>query len=407
MNITNLFRISLKALVSNKFRALLTMLGIIIGVAAVIAMLAIGQGSKKSIQDEISKMGSNMIMVQPGADMFMGGARMAASATQTMVIDDYEAIKSQSNYLSAISPMVNGNGQSIFGSKNWPVNMQGVNQDYLFIRKYSVKTGRVFTDREITTAAKVCLLGQTVVEELFGEGVNPIGKSIRYNKIPFEVIGVLNEKGENGMGQDQDDVLLAPYTTVQKRVVAITYLHGIYCSTTTEDVTQKAKAELENVLRTRHQIREGDNDDFNVRSQQEMLAMFSSTSTIMTILLAVIAGISLIVGGIGIMNIMYVSVTERTREIGLRMAVGARGIDILTQFLIEAVMISVVGGIIGAALGIGSSFIIKNILNWPIVITTYSIVLSFAVCTFTGVFFGWYPAKKAAGLDPIDAIRYE
>lgn len=407
MNITNLFRISLKALVSNKFRALLTMLGIIIGVAAVIAMLAIGQGSKKSIQDEISKMGSNMIMVQPGADMFMGGARMAASATQTMVIEDYEAIKAQSTYLSAISPMVNGNGQSIYGSKNWPVNMQGVNQDYLFIRKYSVKTGRVFTDREITTAAKVCLLGQTVVDELFGEGVNPVGKSIRYNKIPFEVIGVLSEKGENGMGQDQDDVLLAPYTTVQKRVVAITYLNGIYCSTTTEEVTQKAKAELENVLRARHQIREGDDDDFNVRSQQEMLAMFSSTSTIMTILLAVIAGISLVVGGIGIMNIMYVSVTERTREIGLRMAVGARGIDILTQFLIEAVMISVVGGIIGAALGIGSSFIIKNILNWPIVITTYSIVLSFAVCTFTGVFFGWYPAKKAAGLDPIDAIRYE
>ena len=407
MNITNLFRISLKALVSNKFRALLTMLGIIIGVAAVIAMLAIGQGSKKSIQDEISKMGSNMIMVQPGADMFMGGARMAASATQTMVIEDYEAIKAQSTYLSAISPMVNGNGQSIYGSQNWPVSMQGVNQDYLFIRKFSVKTGRVFTDREITTAAKVCLLGQTVVDELFGEGVNPVGKSIRYNKIPFEVIGVLSEKGENGMGQDQDDVLLAPYTTVQKRVVAITYLNGIYCSATTEEVTQKAKAELENVLRARHQIREGDDDDFNVRSQQEMLAMFSSTSTIMTILLAVIAGISLVVGGIGIMNIMYVSVTERTREIGLRMAVGARGIDILTQFLIEAVMISVVGGIIGAALGIGSSFIIKNILNWPIVITTYSIVLSFAVCTFTGVFFGWYPAKKAAGLDPIDAIRYE
>lgn len=407
MNITNLFRISLKALVSNKLRALLTMLGIIIGVAAVIAMLAIGQGSKKSIQDEISKMGSNMIMIQPGADMFMGGARMAASATQTMVIEDYEAIKAQNNYLSAISPMVNGNGQSIYGSNNWPVNMQGVNQDYLFIRKYSVKSGRVFTEREITTAAKVCLLGQTVVKELFGEGVDPVGKSIRYNKIPFEVIGVLNEKGENGMGQDQDDVLLAPYTTVQKRVVAITYLNGIYCSTTTEEVTQKAKTELENVLRARHQIREGDDDDFNVRSQQEMLAMFSSTSTIMTILLAVIAGISLIVGGIGIMNIMYVSVTERTREIGLRMAVGARGIDILTQFLIEAVMISVVGGIIGAAFGIGSSFIIKNLLNWPIVITTYSIVLSFAVCTFTGVFFGWYPAKKAAGLDPIDAIRYE
>jgi putative ABC transport system permease protein len=407
MNITNLFRISLKALSSNKFRALLTMLGIIIGVAAVIAMLAIGQGSKKSIQDEISKMGSNMMMAQPGADMFQGGARMAASATKTMVIEDYNAIKAQSNYLSAISPLVNANGQSIYGSKNWPVGMQGVNQDYIAIRKYGIQNGRIFTDREIATSAKVCLLGQTVVDELFGEGADPVGKSIRYNKIPFEVIGVLTEKGENGMGQDQDDVLLAPYTTVQKRVVAITYLNGIYCSTINEDVTQKAKAELENILRVQHKIKEGEADDFNVRSQQEMLTMFSSTSTVMTILLAVIAGISLIVGGIGIMNIMFVSVTERTREIGLRMAVGARGLDIMTQFLIEAIMISMVGGVIGVALGIGSSYIIKNMLNWPIVITSTSIVLSFAVCTFTGVFFGWYPAKKAAGLDPIDAIRYE
>jgi len=407
MNITNLFRISLKALSSNKFRALLTMLGIIIGVAAVIAMLAIGQGSKKSIQDEISKMGSNMIMVQPGADMFQGGARMDPASAQSLVLGDYEAIRDQSTYLSAVSPMVSANGQSIYGANNWPVGMQGVNQEYLTIRKYGLQSGRIFTDREIASAAKVCLLGQTVVNELFGEGTDPIGKSIRYNKIPFEVIGVLTEKGENGMGQDQDDVLLAPYTTVQKRVAAITYLNGIYCSATNEDVSTKAKTELENMLRTRHHIKEGGNDDFHVRSQQEMLTMFSSTSTVMTILLAVIAGISLIVGGIGIMNIMFVSVTERTREIGLRMAVGARGLDIMTQFLIEAIMISMVGGVIGVALGAGSSFIIKDALNWPIVIKTSSIVLSFAVCTFTGVFFGWYPAKKAANLDPIDAIRYE
>jgi putative ABC transport system permease protein len=407
MNITNLFRISLKALSSNKFRSLLTMLGIIIGVAAVIAMLAIGQGSKKSIQDEISKMGSNMLMVQPGADMFQGGARMAPSATQTMVLGDYEAIRKECPDLAAISPMVNANGQSIYGSNNWPVSMQGVNEEYLQIRKFGVKTGRMFTEREILTSAKVCLLGQTVVDELFGKGVNPIGSSIRYNKIPFEVIGVLTEKGENGMGQDQDDILLAPYTTVQKRVVAITYLNGIYCSATSEEVADKAETEVLKVMRTRHHIKDGDDDDFHVRSQKEMLTMFSSTSTVMTILLAVIAGISLIVGGIGIMNIMFVSVTERTREIGLRMAVGARGLDIMTQFLIEAIMISMVGGVIGVALGIGSSFIIRDVLNWPIVITTYSIVLSFAVCTFTGVFFGWYPAKKAASLDPIDAIRYE
>jgi putative ABC transport system permease protein len=407
MNITNLFRISTKALVSNKFRALLTMLGIIIGVAAVIAMLAIGQGSKQSIQDEISKMGSNMLMVQPGADMFQGGARMSASTAQTLVMDDFEALRAQCSDLSAISPMVNASGQSIYGSNNWPVSMQGVNTEYLSIRKYGIKSGRMFTEREISTSAKVCLLGQTVVEELFGAGVDPVGISIRYNKIPFKVIGVLTEKGENGMGQDQDDVLLAPYTTVQKRIVAITHLNGIYCSTTTEDVTQKAKTELENLLRMRHHIKDGEDDDFHVRSQQEMLTMFSSTSTVLTILLAVIAGISLIVGGIGIMNIMFVSVTERTQEIGLRMAVGARGLDILTQFLIEAIMISVVGGIIGVILGIGSSFIIHDVLNWPVIITSYSIILSFAVCTVTGIFFGWYPAKKAANLDPIDAIHYE
>ncbi|MBK7214054.1 MAG: ABC transporter permease [Bacteroidales bacterium] len=406
MNIINLFRISLKALYSNKFRALLTMLGIIIGVAAVIAMLAIGQGSKQSIQDEISKMGSNMLMIQPGADMFQG-ARMSASATQTMVLEDYEAIKANCTYLAAVSPMVNANGQAIYGSNNTPVGMQGVNEDFLHIRKFTINSGRMFSEREIAVSAKVCVLGQTVVEDLFGAGVDPVGKSIRYNKIPFEVIGVLSEKGENGMGQDQDNVILAPYTTVQKRIMAITYLQGIYTSTTNEEVTQKAKAEVEAIMRSQHNIKEGDSDDFNVRSQQEMLTMFSSTSTVMTILLAVIAGISLIVGGIGIMNIMFVSVTERTREIGLRMAVGARGRDILSQFLIEAVLISVLGGIIGVAIGVGSASIIRNTLHWPVVITSFSIVLSFAVCTFTGVFFGWYPAKKAANLDPIDAIRYE
>lgn len=407
MNVRNLFRISIKALYSNKFRALLTMLGIIIGVAAVIAMLAIGQGSKKSIQDEVSKMGSNLLMVQPGADMFQGGARMSQSSTQTLVLSDYEALRKQCTHLAAVSPMVSANGQSIYGSNNWPVGMQGVNEEYLQIRKYEVAAGRVFTEHEIAASAKVCLLGQTVVDELFGARADPVGKMIRYNKIPFEVIGVLSEKGENGMGQDQDDVLLAPYTTVMKRVVAIDYLNGIFCSATSEDAADEATSEVEELLRTRHHIGTGDDDDFHVRSQKEMLTMFSSTTQVMTVLLAVIAGISLIVGGIGIMNIMYVSVTERTREIGLRMAVGARGIDILTQFLIEAVMISVLGGVIGVALGVGSSFVIRDILKWPVVITSFSIILSFAVCTFTGVFFGWYPARKAAGLDPIDAIRYE
>lgn len=407
MNIRNLLRISVKALSSNKFRALLTMLGIIIGVAAVIAMLAIGQGSKQSIQDQISQMGSNMLMIQPGANMFQG-ARMSGTSTQTLVLADYNAIRNQCPDLSAVSPLVNASGQAINGANNWPVSMQGVNEEYLQIRKFEIKDGRVFTQREISTAAKVCLIGKTVVDNLFTDGSDPVGKSIRYNKIPFEVIGVLAEKGTNAMGQDQDNVLLAPYTTVQKRIMAITYLNGIYCSTTTQEVSQKAKTEVEAIMRAQHHLNpDGSQDDFNVRSQDELLTMFSSTSTILTVLLAVIAGISLVVGGIGIMNIMFVSVTERTREIGLRMAVGARGVDIMTQFLTEAILISVLGGLIGVALGIGSSFIIRNFLHWPIIITSYSIILSFAVCTFTGVFFGWYPAKKAANLDPIDAIRYE
>jgi putative ABC transport system permease protein len=406
MNFINLIGISLRALANNKFRALLTMLGIIIGVASVIAMLAIGQGSKQSIQSEISKMGSNMLMIQPGSNLFRG-ARMSSSSTQTLVLNDYNAIIKECPDISAASPMVNASGQAIYGANNWPVSMRGVNTAYTSIRKIDLASGRMFTDRDIRVSAKVCLLGQTVIDNLFGEGVDPVGLTIRFDKIPFEVIGTLVPKGENAMGQDQDNLILAPYTTVQKRILGITYLHAIFASTTNEKVTEQAKSEVENIMRAQHKIKANDQDDFNVRSQQEILTMFSSTSVILTILLAVIAGISLIVGGIGIMNIMYVSVTERTREIGLRMAVGAREMDILSQFLIEAVLISVVGGMIGIVLGVGSSYIIKGILRWPVIITGFSILLSFAVCTVTGVFFGWYPAKKAADLDPIDAIRYE
>ncbi len=406
MNIINVIKISLKALVNNKFRALLTMLGIIIGVAAVIAMLAIGQGSRQSIQDQISKMGSNMLIIQPGSSMFRG-ARMASSSSQTLTLDDYEAIKKYCPDISAVSPEVNATGQAIYGANNWPVSMQGVGTEYPSIRKIDVADGRMFDERDIRTYAKVCLLGKTVIDNLFGEGVDPVGLMIRYNKIPFKVIGTLTPKGENAMGQDQDNLILAPYTTVQKRLLGISYLNAIFASAASEGVTNQARAELETVMRQQHKIKTGQEDDFNVRSQEEILSMFSSTSNILTTLLAVIASISLIVGGIGIMNIMFVSVTERTREIGLRMAVGARGTDILTQFLIEAVLISVIGGLIGVLLGVGSSFIIKQVLNWPIIITTFSIVLSFAVCSVTGVFFGWYPAKKAADLDPIDAIRYE
>ena len=406
MNIINLIKISLKALVNNKFRALLTMLGIIIGVASVIAMLAIGQGSRQSIQDQISKMGSNMLIIQPGSGMYRG-ARMASSGAQTLVLADYEAIKKDCPDISAVSPLVNATGQAIYGASNWPVSMQGVNTEYPMIRKIDIAEGRMFSERDIRTSAKVCLLGKTVIDNLFGEGDDPVGLTIRYNKIPFKVIGTLAPKGENAMGQDQDNLILAPYTTVQKRLLGITYLNEIFASARSEGVTNQARTELETVMRQQHKLKASDEDDFNVRSQEEILSMFSSTSNILTTLLAVIASISLLVGGIGIMNIMFVSVTERTREIGLRMAVGARGMDILIQFLIEAVLISVIGGLLGVLLGVGSSFIIKDTLNWPVIITTFSIVLSFVVCTVTGVFFGWYPAKKAADLDPIDAIRYE
>lgn len=406
MNFTNLFRIALRALNNNKTRALLTMLGIIIGVASVITMLAIGQGSKKSIQSQISEMGSNMIMIHPAREM-KGGVRQSASDMQTLKVEDYEALRDKAEYLTATSPSVNSSGQSIYGANNYPTSIYGVNQDYLEIRKLSVGDGNIFSDQDIKTAAKVCLVGKTVVDNLFKNGENPIGKTIRFDKIPFTIIGVLAPKGYNSMGMDQDDLILAPYTTIQKRVLAITHLQGIYASATSEDQTEQATEEITEILRTNHKLKESDDDDFEIRSQQELSSMLNSTTDLMTVLLACIAGISLLVGGIGIMNIMYVSVTERIREIGLRMSIGAKGRDILAQFLIEAILISITGGIIGVLFGFVSSYAVKVIAGWPIYIQIWSVILSFAVCTVTGVFFGWYPAKKAANLDPIEAIRYE
>lgn len=412
MNFTNLFKIALRAIFASKMRSFLTALGIIIGIASVITMLAIGQGTKKSIQANISSMGSNMIMITPGADV-RGGVRQDASSMETLKLTDYEAIKEQCDYISAISPTVSKSGQFIYGNENTPSSMYGVNLDYLSIRQLSVSDGEMFTETDIKTSAKVCILGQTVVDNLFPNGSDPVGKIVRFGSIPFRVVGVLKKKGYNSMGMDQDDLVLAPYTTVMKRILAQTYLGGINCSAITEDVSSKAQEQITEILRKNHKLKdatdnsEADSDDFTIRSQEEIASMMNSTSSMLTYLLAAVAGISLIVGGIGIMNIMYVSVTERTREIGLRMSVGARGLDILNQFLIEAIMLSVTGGIIGVVLGIGASFAVKSILHWPIVIESWTIVMSFAVCTFTGVFFGWYPAKKAAQLDPIEAIRYE
>ena len=406
MNGTNLFKIAFRALANNKLRAFLTMLGIIIGVASVIAMLAIGQGSKRSIQKQISEMGSNMIMIHPGAEM-RGGVRQDPSSMQTLKLENYETLRDECMYLSAISPNVSASGQLISGSNNYSSSVSGVSIGYLTIRQLTVEQGEMFTEEDIRTAAKVCVIGKTIVDNLFPDGQDPIGKIIRCNQVPLRVVGVLKSKGYNSMGMNQDDVVLSPYTTVMKRLLAQTYLSGIFASALTEDMTEEAVDEITNILRREHKLKEADDDDFTIRTQQELSSMLNTTTDLMTTLLACIAGISLVVGGIGIMNIMYVSVTERTREIGLRMSVGARGIDILSQFLIESILISITGGLIGVILGCGASFIIKSVAHWPVFIQPWSVLLSFAVCTFTGVFFGWYPAKKAADLDPIEALRYE
>ena len=406
MNGTNLFKIALRALANNKMRAFLTMLGIIIGVASVITMLAIGQGSKRSIQAQISEMGSNIIMIHPGGER-RGGVRMDPSEMQTLKLTDYEALRNETNFLSAVSPNVSSSGQLIAGNNNYPSSISGVGTEYLDIRQLSIEQGEMFSEADIQVSAKVCVIGQTIVDNLFPGGQDPVGKVIRFNQVPFRVVGVLKAKGYNSMGMDQDDIVLAPYTTVMKRLLAQTYLEGIFASALSEDMTDYATDEVTAILRRNHKLQEDEDDDFSIRSQQELSSMLNSTTDLMTTLLACIAGISLVVGGIGIMNIMYVSVTERTREIGLRMSVGARGIDILAQFLIEAILISITGGLIGVIVGCGASVVVKNVAHWPIYIQAWSVFLSFAVCTVTGVFFGWYPAKKAAQLDPIEAIRYE
>ncbi len=406
MNGTNLIKIAVRALANNKLRGFLTMLGIIIGVASVITMLAIGQGSKRSIQAQISEMGSNMIMIHPGADV-RGGVRQDASAMETLKLQDYEDIVDETRFVSAVSPSVNSSGQAIYGANNAPTTVYGISPDYLEIRRYKVEDGDMFTEQDIQTAAKVCVVGKTVADNLFPDGSNPVGKVIRFQKLPFRIVGVLESKGYNSMGMDQDDLILAPYTTIQKKVLAITHLQGITCSALKEEYTDQAIDEISEILRRNHKLKESDDDDFTIRSQQELSTMLTSTTDMMTVLLAAVAGISLLVGGIGIMNIMYVSVTERTREIGLRMSIGAKGIDILAQFLIESILISVTGGLIGVVFGVGAALVVNGVAHFPIYIQPWSVILSFAVCTVTGVFFGWYPAKKAAQLDPIEAIRYE
>ena len=407
MNIANLFKIAIRAIAGNKTRSFLTMLGIIIGVASVITMLAIGQGSKLQIQQNIAEMGSNMIMIHPGADRGPGGARGSADDSQTLTLDDYNSLLTEAKYLAAVSPNVSSGGQLIAGNNNYQTSVTGVSRGYLTIRQLTVEQGSMFTEADVKAAAKVCVIGKTIVDNLFPSGANPVGQVIRFNKMPVRIVGVLKSKGYNSMGMDQDNIVLMPYSTVMKRILAQTYLQGIYASAITEGMTDLAIKDIRSILRQNHKLGDGDDDNFSIRSQEELSSMMNSTMGMLTALLGCVAGISLIVGGIGIMNIMYVTVTERTREIGLRMSVGARGIDILSQFLIESIMISVTGGLIGVIIGITISELIAVLSGWPVTVEAWTVVLSFAVCTFTGVFFGWYPAKKAANLDPIEAIRYE
>ena len=406
MNVINLFRIALRALQRNKLRAFLTMLGIIIGVAAVIAMVAICQGSKKSIQDQLSSMGSNMITIRPNSNV-AAGARLDFSSVQTLTINDVTALKKQAKFLSAVSPSISSRSQVVNGALNWKTTMQGVNPDYLTIRNWPLKEGIPFSENDITSASKVCLLGQTIVDNVFTPGEDPLGKVIRFNNIPFKVIGVLSKKGETAFGQDQDDIIIALYTTVQQRITGSIYLQNIYASAIDENSATNATDEIEKIMRASHKLKPGEEDDFTVRTQAELINTFSSTSQLLTVLLTAIAAISLVIGGIGIMNIMYVSVTERTKEIGLRMSIGARGKDILLQFLVEAILISITGGLIGIALGITTSKLINVFLKWPTLVSQSSITLSFLVCAITGIFFGYYPALKASRLDPIEALRYE
>ncbi len=400
-------KVAIKAIANNKFRSFLSMLGIIIGVAAVIVMMAIGQGSKESIRQNIAQMGSNIIMIRPGADKGMGGVKQDPSSMQTLKEEDYEAIKNEAKYVTYVSPEVTSSGQCINGNNNTSSTMYGESTEYLDIKQWEITSGSVFSDEDIKKAAKVCIVGKTVVDELFPDGQDPIGKTIRFKSIPFRIIGVLKSKGYNSFGMDQDNLIIAPYTTVMKRLTAQTYLSSINCSAITEDMTDDAISELTSILHEQHKIKDDGEDDFTIRSQQEIMETMSSTMDTVTLILVVAAAFSLLVAGIGIMNIMLVSVTERTKEIGLRMSVGARGIDISNQFLIESIIISVTGGILGIALGTLLSTSANLLFGLPTSVPMWSIVVSFIVCTIIGIGFGYFPARKAARMDPIEAIRYE
>lgn len=406
MNILNLFKVSIRAVANNKMRSFLSMLGIIIGVAAVIIMMSIGQGSKESIRAELSTMGTNLINIRPGADM-RGGVRQDPSSMQTLKIADYERIMREKKYVTNVSPEVTASGQAIYGNSNTNTTVYGESPEYLDIKQWTIEQGDCFTQEDIKKAAKVCVVGTTIVKELYGEGADVIGKTIRFKSIPMRIIGVLKSKGYNNWGMDQDNVIIAPYSTVMKRIAAQTWFSSIVCSAITEELSDAAIEELTQILRDNHKLKGDAADDFTIRSQAEMMETMSSTMDTVTIILVVAAAFSLLVAGIGIMNIMLVSVTERTKEIGLRMAVGATGPVISLQFLIESVLISVTGGLLGILVGCSASEFIVPMFNMPSSVPAWSIYVSFFVCVCIGVLFGYIPAQKAANMDPIEAIRHE
>jgi len=408
MRILNLLKVAYRSLNRNKLRSFLTMLGIIIGVASVIAMLAIGEGSNQNIKASIASLGTNSIMIFPGTT-FTGGVHGGASSTQTLKLEDAEAIATRCDLVNHVTPVDQKRAQVIYGSQNWSTIVMGVKNDYFTIRSLTIGKGTGFSTSEERSAAKVCIVGMTVVLNLFGdENANPVGQIIRVNSIPVKIIGVLSKMGQNTFGQDQDDIIIAPFSTVQKRMASsLIYVNFIIASGISEDQIDDAVDEITTLLREKHKLAPSDDNDFTVRTQSDISNIFGTISKVMTILLASIASISLLVGGIGIMNIMLVSVTERTREIGIRMAIGAKGRDVLIQFMIESIVISFVGGLIGVALGITISELIANFGGWPVVITLSSILMSFIFSAAVGLFFGWYPARKAAALNPIEALRYE
>jgi len=406
MKTLNILLSAYRALIRNKMRTLLTMLGMIIGVGAVIVMLAIGEGAQETIKESINSLGSNILILTPGS-YNSSGVRMGAGTMSSITEDDLNAIEKECSAVKYITPQINASGQIIFGNMNWSSRTQGVKPEYLEIRQWKVEFGEMFTDSDVKAGSKVCVLGQTVVKNLFGEEGDPIDQTVRIRNKPFRVIGVLAKKGQNAEGTDQDDIIIAPYTTVLKRLTWMPFISSALISCISAEAIPEATNQISELLRVRHKIVSADADDFTIRNQADIATMRNQTNETMTILLACIAGVSLLVGGIGIMNIMLVSVTERTREIGIRMSVGAKSSDILTQFLIEAIVLSMLGGTLGIILGISGSKILTRALEWKTFITTSSVVISFSFSLAIGIFFGWYPARKAAMLDPIDALRYE